>query len=150
MATSDKMKRWQKNAKDTYKDLKDIDPDKATKQQFILYAACIALKGHDDYQGETTHPIPEHTAQGESKADTDYITVEDGKTPCTPLDYAEKELSGAEEYYAMWIESKEMDYKKMAQDKLRHSEFWLMKAKGQGQDISSAMTWHNSLMAKLQ
>lgn len=61
---SDKMKKWQKNARDTYKDLKDVDPDRATRQQFLLYASCVALMGYDESREETIQPDPETAAQG--------------------------------------------------------------------------------------
>jgi len=138
---SDKMKRWQKNAKDTYKDLKDIDPDKATKQQFILYAACIALQGHKDCQGESTHPTPETAAQGENEGGGSEI-----------LHHINDELSDANTYYDLWAKTKEPAYKQFSSDEVRHAEFWFNMARQKGipqSELQNAITLHGALMAKL-
>ena len=137
---SDKMKRWQKNAKDTYKDLKDIDPDKATKQQFILYAACIALQGHEDYQGEVTHSTPETDAQGENEGAVGVL-----------LDYMADELADSERYIKLWQQTGNADFKGVANDELRHFQILAKYARTvePNIDLNPYMVRHNALLARL-
>jgi len=137
---SDKMKRWQKNAKDTYKDLKDLDPDKATKQQFILYAACIALQGHEDYQGEVTHPTPEAATQGENEGAGGIL-----------LDYMADELADSEKYIKLWQQTGNKDFKEISKQELSHFEALAKYTRTvePNIDLNPYMLHHNSLMAKL-
>jgi len=137
---SDKMKRWQKNAKDTYKDLKDIDPDKATKQQFILYAACIALQVHEDYQGEVTHSTPETDAQGENEGAVGVL-----------LDYMADELADSERYIKLWQQTGNKDFKEIAKQELSHFEILAKYARTvePNIDLNPYMVHHNALLARL-
>lgn len=70
---ADKMSGWQKNAKDTHRDLKGIDPEKATKEQFLLYGASLAILDHaapdmpatatESAAGTVTPPAPKIAPQ---------------------------------------------------------------------------------------
>lgn len=44
--------KWKKVAKENIESLKDINPDKANKDQYLLYAASVALLDHEEPQGQ--------------------------------------------------------------------------------------------------
>lgn len=122
-------------------EIPDIIASEPTENRALLFAALCIIE--DRFMDQAIQP------SSKPEAAVDYITTEDGKTPCTPLDYAEEELSGAEEYHAMWLESEDEEYEEMARDELRHADFWIKKAKGKGQDASKIQTWYDSLKAKM-
>lgn len=49
-------KKWIQSAEDTYNDLKNIDPTKASKEDFLLMGACVALLDHEEGEANTGHP----------------------------------------------------------------------------------------------
>lgn len=137
---SDKMKQWQKNAKDTYKALKDIDPAKATRQQFILFAACVALQGHMPSLDETVRTQPESATHGKNEGLTTIL-----------LDYMNEELSDSEKYIALWRDTGNKDFKEIAKQEISHFEILAKYAQSAepGIDLQSYVMHHNTLLAKL-
>lgn len=137
---SDKMKQWRENAHDTYKSLKDIEPDRATKEQFILYACCIALQGHEDTQDETIHSAPEAAAQGENEGMAGILTS-----------YMEDELADAEKYLKLWRDTGDKDFEEIAKQELSHFETLAKYAQSVEPriDLQAYMVHHNALLAKL-
>lgn len=73
--------KWKKVAKENIESLKDINPDKASKDQYLLYAASMALLDHGEPQGQPIQFEPESAlyddymirkrAYRDTKADTD-------------------------------------------------------------------------------
>lgn len=109
-------KKWYKNAKDTLKDFKNLDPDKATKEQFIMYAACTALLDHDESPVEAMEsPTTPHSK--------------------TPEDYADDELSDAEDYHSLGLDW-------IAHDELKHAAYWIGKLPS-GQAYEYQMRYDN-------
>lgn len=132
---------WQEIARENYFDLKDIPPEKASRDQFVLYAACIALEGHMPPSKESVSPGIEAEPQNAS--------VDVRKM----LEYANNELEDSELYYSLYIDTKDKKYKEFALDELAHSEYWMKKAKESGEvpesDFQECVIYHNSLLAKL-
>jgi len=46
-------KKWKKVAKENLESLKNVDPDKASKDQYLLYAASIAMLDHAEQQNKS-------------------------------------------------------------------------------------------------
>lgn len=112
---SDTMKRWKKNAKDTYKDIKDIDPEKATKQQFILYAACVALGGDEDSKDEVMPVMSESPS---------YSTPAIPQATMSYADIVRDEIESAERYA-------DMGENDISEQELSHAHYFLSKLKAQ-------------------
>jgi len=53
-------KKWKKVAKENLESLKNVDPDKASKDQYLLYAASIAMLDHAEQQNESVQFKPEN------------------------------------------------------------------------------------------
>jgi len=133
-------KKWKKIAKENYKALEGVNPDKATKDQYLLYAACVALLDHFEYEDESTHPTPETAAQGENEGAGGIL-----------LDYMADELADAEKYLKLWHETGNKDFKEIAKQELSHFETLAKYARTveRNIDLSPYMVHHNALMAKL-
>jgi len=54
-------KKWKKVAKENLESLKNVDPDKASKDQYLLYAASIAMLDHAEQQNESVQFKLENT-----------------------------------------------------------------------------------------
>lgn len=61
----------------------------------------------------------------------------------------ESNLSAVERHYIHWTETGATQYKAMAEDELRHAEFFIRQAYESGQDVSNYRIWYGSLAAKL-
>jgi len=133
-------KKWKKVAKENYEALEDISPDKASKDQYLLYAASVALLDHFDRQGELTHPTPETAAQGKNEGVAGIL-----------LDYMADELADAEKYLKLWHETGSKDFKEIAKQELSHFEILAKYARTiePNIDLNPYMVHHNALLAKL-
>lgn len=131
---------WQEVAAENYDHLKDIPPEKATRDQFTLYAACVALQGHKGLRGETIHSGPETAAQGENEAAESILT-----------EYMEDELQDAEKYLKLWHETSDKDFKDIAKQELSHFEILAKHARtiDPNIDLNPYMVHHNALLARL-
>ena len=133
-------KKWKKVAKENYESLRDINPDKASKDQYLLYAASVALLDHFEHMGESTHPTPETAAQGENEGAVGVL-----------LDYMAGELADGEKYLKLWHSTGNKDFKEISKQELSHFEILAKYARTvePNIDLNPYMLHHNSLMAKL-
>ena len=133
-------KKWKKVAKENYESLRDINPDKASKDQYLLYAASVALLDHFEHMGESTHPTPETAAQGENEGAVGVL-----------LDYMADELADSEKYIKLWQRTGNKDFKEIAKQELSHFEILAKYARTvePNIDLNPYMVHHNALMAKL-
>lgn len=131
---------WQEVAAENYDHLKDIPPEKATRDQFTLYAACVALQGHKEPQDESIQPEPKTAAQVENEAAESILT-----------EYLAEELADAEKYLKLWHETGNADFKDIARDELHHFELLAKHARSVDSsiDFSSYTVQHGALLAKL-
>lgn len=53
-------KNWKRVAKENYESLKNVSPDKASKDQYLLYASSVALLDHFGKKDEDSHTEVEH------------------------------------------------------------------------------------------
>lgn len=67
-------KKWKKVAKENYKALENIDPDKASKDQFLLYSASVALLDHFELKDTSINLALETSPQSANEvAQVDYV-----------------------------------------------------------------------------
>jgi len=133
-------KKWKKVAKENYESLRDINPDKASKDQYLLYAASVALLDHFEHMGESTHPTPETAAQGENEGAGGVL-----------LDYMADELADSERYIKLWRQTSNKDFREIAKQELSHFEILAKYARTvePNIDLNPYMVHHNALLARL-
>lgn len=122
-------------------EIPDIIAAEPSENKALLLAALYVLQPHLSNQGETPHPAPETAAQGENEATEHDILV-----------HINDELSDANTYYNLWIQTKEPTYKEFSRQELSHSEWWFKQARQAGiaqTELQDAITMHGALAAKL-
>lgn len=133
-------KNWKKLAKENYKALEDVDPEAATKDQYLLFAASVALLDHFEYKDKDIHSEDENALQGKTE----------GKEE-TLLSHAEDEVSDAEMYYRYWTDTKDPKFLEISKQELDHCEYWVKLARESGiqeSKLKDIITRHNVLMAR--
>lgn len=130
-------KNWKKVAKENYKALEDIVPETATKDQYLLFAASVALIDH--FENRTG------TIAAESKA-----------AKLSHMDYmahVHDEYEAANQYYEYWAKTKDPKFKEMALQEVQHGDYFLKLAKDSNvisdDALQDAMTWRGAVLARL-
>lgn len=133
-------KKWKKVAKENYESLKEINPDKATKDQYLLYAASVAMLDHFECKDETINSTLEPTAQGENEGMSAIL-----------LDYMSEELADSSKYIELWHKTGNENFKSVARDELSHFEILAKYARTvePNIDLQDYMVHYKSLMARL-
>lgn len=116
-----------------------------SKDKAMLLAALYTIQPHLEAQWRAAQTKQETSIEGQPEAKTTHGQLY--------LDYIQAELNDAEKYQKLWIETKDDQFKEMARDELRHSEY-LIKLVREDDSISEAelqdvLVFHNALLARL-
>lgn len=125
--------------KSSLREIPDLISGEPSRENALLLAALYTLESCFPAQNKVGCLTAENPAQDENGGAVG--------------NYANDELSDAERYLKLWRETKDDELKTIAQDELRHAEYWIRKAR-EGKlvpetELQDAITWHNALLAKM-
>jgi len=92
----EKIKLWEINAADTYKNLENIDPEKATKEQFLLYGASVAILNNMKCDS-SDNKLPISFANEELSYADKYLQIGEIEIACQELEHALYFINKAQE-----------------------------------------------------
>ena len=137
-------KGFYKNAKDTLKSMKDLDPETASREQFIMLGACLSILADEEHLGDSFSAMEaEHVTEPHSTI----VDSEQGEPHGRLLD----EITDSEYYYGRYIETNKPEYLQMAKDEAHHFEMLskLIRKEKPHYDFGELLTRYRVLLAKL-
>lgn len=127
-------------ASENYADLKNIDPSKATAQQYMLYGATIALGGDKAAYNESIQETSKNDVERKTEG-LERVLVET----------LGEELEDAEKYIDLWHKTGDKEFRKIASDELSHAGVVAkyIRESGYSIDMQPHIIHFNAIQAKL-
>jgi hypothetical protein len=126
--TENQKRKWLSHAVDTEQELETLDPDKATKEQYLLHGASLAILMAENHMQAADHPRQSYSSEFDRY-----------------MDYVADELRDMEKYINIGEED-------IARDEARHAEYFIKKARGKATSkvmhkaVDEAQAKHDELM----
>lgn len=132
---------WHDAAKENYKKLVGKGPEKASKEQYLLYAATMCILALPELEQEKLHQRSENISQAKSEGMGGML-----------LQYMEDELEDAEKYLHLYQATRDKSFKLIAKQELDHFDILVkhIKHAEPNLNINPYLMHYNELYEKIE